>query len=251
MIVSRSNVVLRDEQAVAKPVDEIRLKWGIGMLSPIWVAVPLGIALSLSSMGLASPASAAEFPPCPPPSSNEYLLLIPGQTEAERTRAQELLPSSTPVIICDYLANTVVRAGGFTSLESANAWAQYLTEVEGLQAFVARPAAPTETQATDPATASSTAATAYNPQPLGVGYAILVDYDQQPSVAGRLQQLTNAPVGLAVYQQQPYLLAAQSTDASLAGSVLKMLSDGNFSVLMVDSRQVVRLSSEVVISQGE
>jgi hypothetical protein len=86
-------------------------------------------------------AAQAVFPPCPPPQVNEYLLLVRGNTEAERNRVQDLLPSNSTVMVCDYLSDTVVRAGGFTNLENANAWAQYMTEVEGLQAFVARPAA--------------------------------------------------------------------------------------------------------------
>lgn len=95
------------------------------------------------------------FPPCPPPQTNEFLLLVRGNTEAERNRVQDLLPSSSTVMICNYLSDTVVRAGGFTSLENANAWAQYMTEVEGLQAFVARPAstAATPSPTTPPVTA--------------------------------------------------------------------------------------------------
>ncbi|PSR16778.1 hypothetical protein C8255_16105, partial [filamentous cyanobacterium CCP3] len=91
------------------------------------------------AVGFWNPAS-AQFPPCPPPSANEYLLLVRSNTEAERDRVQDLLPSNSTVLVCDYLNDTVVRAGGFTNLENANAWAQYMTEVEGFQAFVARPA---------------------------------------------------------------------------------------------------------------
>ena len=74
------------------------------------------------------------------------------------------------VMVCDYLEDTVVRAGGFTNLENANAWAQYMTEVEGFQAFVARPAAnsePTTPTTTTPETNPSAPdnATATNSQP--------------------------------------------------------------------------------------
>ncbi|NJN22442.1 MAG: hypothetical protein HC812_16255 [Leptolyngbya sp. RL_3_1] len=79
------------------------------------------------------------------------MLLVQGETETERNRIQDLLPASTDVTVCQYLDSTVVRAGGFTSLENANAWAQYLTEVEGAQAFVARPAAPGEVTTVTPA----------------------------------------------------------------------------------------------------
>ncbi|MFH7242326.1 MAG: hypothetical protein ACHWZW_05690 [Spirulina sp.] len=109
-------------------------------------------------MGAASAQVA--FPACPPPQANEYLLLVRGNTEAERDRVQDLLPSSSTVMVCNYLSDTVVRAGGFTSLENANAWAQYMTEVEGLQAFVARPAA---TTATNPPTTTSPTPTSPTP----------------------------------------------------------------------------------------
>lgn len=99
-----------------------------------------------------SASAQVAFPACPPPQTNEYLLLVRGNTEVERNRVQDLLPSSSTVMVCNYLSDTVVRAGGFTSLENANAWAQYMTEVEGLQAFVARPAATTATN--PPATTS-------------------------------------------------------------------------------------------------
>ncbi|QQE66134.1 hypothetical protein GFS31_28320 [Leptolyngbya sp. BL0902] len=101
------------------------------------------------------------FPVCPPPQTNEYLLLVRGNTEAERNRVQDLLPSSSTVMVCNYLSDTVVRAGGFTSLENANAWAQYMTEVEGLQAFVARPA----TATTPPPTTTTPPPTATTPPP--------------------------------------------------------------------------------------
>jgi hypothetical protein len=220
----------------------------------------MGIA---ACMGAIAPtaAQAQSFPPCPAPAPAEYLLLAQGITEAERTRIQNLLPTSTDVMVCEYLSDPVVRAGGFTSLENANAWAQYLTDVEGVQTFVARPAeagdgiaaTPPPTPATPETSEPSvtTPAVGYAPQLLGPGYAVLVDYSDDPAIAATAQQTLGTPVGLAVYQEQPYLLAIQSGDPQVAASTLQTLSTGEFTVFMVNSSNVVLISPAIaVIPEG-
>jgi hypothetical protein len=176
-------------------------------------------------------------------------------------------------MVCDYLNDAVVRAGGFTNLENANAWAQYMTEVEGFQAFVARPATtatqppppgagttpsapgnpPTSgtTTTTPPATNPATIAgpTAYAPQPLGTGFAVLVDYQYQPDYAIAIQRQVGQAVGLAVYRQRSYLLIAQSPDIAGAASTLEVLSSLNIPGFIVDSREVVMLTPAVALTE--
>ncbi|MEB3269153.1 MAG: hypothetical protein VKJ09_11485 [Leptolyngbya sp.] len=215
----------------------------------------------VAGFSVVAPAAAQTFPPCPPPAPAEYLLLAQGNTEAERDRIQALLPTSTDVMVCEYLSQSVVRAGGFTSLENANAWAQYLTDVEGVQTFVARPAAPGEaiSAAPPPETPAATATppatiptaepmVAYGPQLLGQGYAVLVDYGDDPAIAASVQQTLGAGVGLAVYQQQPYLLALQSGDPQVAARTLQTLSAGEFTAFIVDSSTVVLLSPAIAVT---
>ncbi|MGB3200816.1 MAG: hypothetical protein WBA99_07935 [Nodosilinea sp.] len=242
-------------------------------------AVVLGLMLA-PVLGFWNPAK-AQFPPCPPPSANEYLLLVRSNTEAERDRVQDLLPSNSTVLVCDYLNDTVVRAGGFTSLENANAWAQYMTEVEGFQAFVARPAttvaqpAPVNGSPTDQAptasatgttpTATSTTpsseastnggttaaqpqSTAYAPQPLGTGFAVLVDYQYQPETAIAIQRQVGQAVGLAVHRQRSYLLIAHSPDVDGAASTLTVLTSLNIPGFIVDSQDVVMLTPAVALT---
>ncbi len=227
-------------------------------------------------MGGAAMAQSA-FPPCPPPQTNEFLLLVRGNTEAERDRVQDLLPSNSTVMVCNYLSDAVVRAGGFTSLENANAWAQYMTEVEGLQAFVARPAtttsSPTAPPTTTPtvsnpptATATATPPTnptpgatttspttvapvAYAPQPLNVGFAVLVDYQYQPDLARSVQAQVGQAVGLAVYRQRPYLLIAYSPNLEGAATTLSVLGGYGISGFIVDSREVVMLTPAIALAQ--
>ncbi|HEY9889026.1 MAG TPA: hypothetical protein V6D02_11540 [Candidatus Obscuribacterales bacterium] len=232
------------------------------------------LALALAGGAIAPAAKADEFPPCAPPVADEYLLLVQGDTVAARDRIQNLLPATTSVSVCRYLDDIVVRAGGFTSLENANAWAQYLTEVEGAPAFVARPAAPGEVipddpiaaQPVEPAPAAPSVPTettpepalpdapvaivpagevAYAPQLLGQGYAVLVEYGNNPEIAQQLQQTLDQPVGLAVYQQRPFLLVTQSPDAQVAAQVLQTLSNSRFGAFIVDSSEVVLLSTGV------
>lgn len=233
-----------------------------------------GLITVLMTGAIAPHAVADEFPPCAPPEASEYLLLVKGDTVGARDRIQNLLPTTTSISVCRYLDDIVVRAGGFTSLENANAWAQYLTEVESAQAFVARPAAPGEIPASEPIaaepvepiaavtpegpiaaatspaepvadTTASETAVAYAPKLLGEGYAVLVDYGNNPEVAKQLQQTLNQPVGLAVYEQRPFLLATQSTDPQTAAQVLQTLSNSRFGAFMVDSSEVVLLSTAV------
>ncbi|MFM7220250.1 MAG: hypothetical protein ACKO21_08580 [Nodosilinea sp.] len=223
----------------------------------------LGGGLVSAGLGVMPPGAAA-FPPCPPPQNNEYLLLVRGNTEPERQRVQQLLPASSTVMVCDYLNDTVVRAGGFSNLENANAWAQYMTEVEGLQAFVARPAAPTTTPGpeptpaptatagsgstpTTPAPAVNSPALAYAPQALGPGYAVLVDYQYQPELAEAIQRQVGQAVGLAVYRQRAYLLIAYSPAVEGAVSTLTVLSDYGISGFIVDSQQVIMLTPAVAL----
>lgn len=85
----------------------------------------------------------------------------------------------------------------------------------------------------------------YDPQPLDEGYAVLVDYFNQPEVAVQLQQLVGADVGLASYGQRPYLLVRYTKSEDQAHSALEDLSDRGFLTMVVDSRQVMLLSPVV------
>jgi hypothetical protein len=238
--------------ATAHPRRRKKLSWGLGMVTFV-----LGTVLA--------PAS-AQFPPCPPPAANEYLLLVRSDTEAERTRVQDLLPSNSTVMVCDYLEDTVVRAGGFTNLENANAWAQYMTEVEGFQAFVARPAANNQPAAAEPdppaanpSTPGDTATTTnpqpgtngtasgFAPQPLGEGFAVLVDYQYDPETAVAIQDQIGQAVGLAVHKQRSYLLIAYSPDIDGAASTMNVLGDYGISGFIVDSREVVMLTPAIAL----
>ena len=242
---------------------------------------------SVGSVGLwAESAIAQPQSACQPPRANQFLLLVVNSRSDAQTQLQQLLPNNAILTACDYLSRNVIRVEGFSSAEIANAWAKYVSDRAGLQAFIARPAASTApatpaaaapaaspsprtpvnaassprssaansptnsarnraTSTPDASAAANPSPVAYNPQPLGTGYAVLVNYSDRPEVAAELSKAIAHSVGLAVYNQRPYLLAIQTADQAAAMALLKTLSDRGFTAEMVDSQQVVLLAPAV------
>ncbi|MBW4692664.1 MAG: hypothetical protein KME27_12965 [Lyngbya sp. HA4199-MV5] len=216
-----------------------------------------------------APAQAG-YADCQPPIAGEYLLLVVSKTLESQEQVRRTLPPNTTVTVCNYLNDVVTRVGGFTTAEAANAWAKYMRESLGLSAVVARPSepvakaspAPTATQtpvtSTTPAPTPSRMAArssprdarSYNPQTLGGGYAVLVDYFSKPALATQVQQLVGKDIGLASYRQRPYLLAVYTTDQSLANSTLQALTERGFWAMVVDSRRVTLLRQTIASPQS-
>lgn len=191
-----------------------------------------GLLALVSLSGFSGLAQAQpSMPPCQPPQSNEYLLLVRTQTQQSQEQLQRTLPANAKFTVCRYLEDTVTRISGFKRVEDANDWARYVKEIVGLSAYVLRPSA----------TTVSTNIPSYNPQPLGEGYAVLVDYFNQPEVAEKLKQLLGSDVGLVSYGKRPYLLVVYTADQSKANSTLRRLSDRGFLSMVVDSRRVTLL----------
>ncbi|AFZ18941.1 hypothetical protein Mic7113_3202 [Allocoleopsis franciscana PCC 7113] len=197
-----------------------------------FLRVSSGLLTLVSLSGFFNLAQAQpSMSPCQPPQSNEYLLLVRTSTQESQEQLQRTLPANTQFTVCRYLEDTVTRVSGFKRVEDANDWARYVKEIVGLSAYVLRPSA----------TTVSTNIPSYNPQPLGEGYAVLVDYFNQPEVAGKLKQLLGSDVGLVSYGTRPYLLVVYTNDQSKANSTLRRLSDRGFLSMVVDSRRVTLL----------
>ncbi|NJR40365.1 MAG: hypothetical protein HC781_17985 [Leptolyngbyaceae cyanobacterium CSU_1_4] len=204
---------------------------------------------------------------CQAPRPNEYLLLVRNPKTDTQTRLRQLLPANALLTPCTYLNESVVRVEGFASADVANAWAKYLSDQAGLQAIVSSPSStssvhllpnPPATSGTGagsfprpnptpttPTPTSATTGASYNPQPLGSGYAVLVSYFNRPEIAADVRNVTNRNVGLVSFEQRPYLLAAQGTNASSASAVLSRLTQEGFTAVLVDSRGVVLLTADV------
>ena len=198
------------------------------LLSLVLLTVP-GLII-----GISSTAAQSATPDCQPPKVGEYLLLVVSPTPESQDQVRRALLPNTSTTICKYLKDTVTRIGGFTQIETANAQARYFNDTVGLSAFVAQGQAQTP-----PGTQ------AYNPKPLGAGYAVLVDYFNQPEAATQVRQLLGTDVGLVSYGQRPYLLAVYSGDQKKVNSTLQKLSNGGFFAMLVDSRKVMLLKAVV------
>lgn len=212
-------------------------------------------------------AMAQSLPTCQPPQNNEYLLLVRNQKPETQEQLRQLLPASAVLTPCTYLNDSVVRVEGFATADLASAWAQYLSDRAELQATVARPPvqatnptasstpAPSPTTSAAPSNSNSTAANpasnparspaSFNPQPLGAGYAVVVNYFNRPEVAIDVQQITARDVGLVAFEQRPYLLAIYTPDPTVASTVLRSLTDRGFIAAIVDSRRAILLTPTV------
>jgi hypothetical protein len=209
--------------------------------------------LSLLSLGITAASGLAqtnpELPACQPPAADEYLLLVVTPTAQTQEKLKQSLPPSVSVPACNYLGSQVSRMGGFRDVDNANAWSQYINEVVGLPAFVARP--PSGATATTPppvpgqVPTASAPTQAFAPKPLGSGYAVLVSYFNNPAIAAQLKQARQQTPGLVSYGQRPYLLAHYTNDSAAALNTLTTLTNQGFQALLVDSRDVMVLTEQV------
>ncbi|MBF2003541.1 MAG: hypothetical protein IGS38_22815 [Synechococcales cyanobacterium M58_A2018_015] len=239
------------------------------------LATSCPVLLGATALALSSAETIAQPPPnCQPPRENEYLLLVRNQRPDTQSQLQQLLPEAAVLTPCNYLGTNVVRVEGFASADIATAWAQYLAETADLQAYVTRlaetpavatapsavggtsspsPTPATATSAANPDTAPANdanraAAPGFNPQPLGAGYAVLVNYFNRPEVAAEVKQVTAQNVGLVAFEQRPFLLAVHTADPAAASAVLKALSERGLTAAIVDSRRAILLAPTVAES---
>jgi hypothetical protein len=212
----------------------------------------------------------AQLANCAPPITGEYLLLVLTPTADVQARVYAVLPVSFKPTTCNYLSATVLRIGDFSSQETADNWATYIAQQATTSAFVARPPAPgqpsvlpplpgspaptpgssplpTVTPTVTPSiTPSITPTTGYNPQALGTGYAVLVNYYNRPETVSQVRSVVNdRDVGLVSYGQQPYLLAAFTSNQTAANDLLQKLTDKGLWAMTVDGRRVVLLKAPV------
>lgn len=181
--------------------------------------------------------------PCQPPKLGESLLLIVTNSNENQQQIMGILPPQVIATPCQYLDDVVLRVEGFPNISTASNWAQYINNNFKLSAFVAVP----QGDSRMPIPQSTPENQPYNPQPLGQGYAVLVDYFNNPQIAAELQQLLQQKVGLVSYQQRPYLLAEFTANQNMAKRVLQSLSDRGFWVLMVDAPAVILLRNAVTV----
>ena len=239
-------------QNPTKQLTEIR-----SQLYKFILSLPLFSATSIALLALTILSSSVKAESsCQPPQSDEYLLLIVTPTPEQQERAKRSFPGNTDNTVCRYINDTVTRVGGFRDSQIASDWVKYIEDVVGLQAYVVRsPAAalpqnlpvynPQPAPGSEPITNPATGNLAFNPQPLGPGYAVLVDYFNQPELAAQVREALGTQVGLASYGQRPFLFVAYTTDQNAATAAVKTLSDRGFWPMLVDSRRVTVIAPAV------
>lgn len=220
---------------------------GVQGLSTILVSSLLAISIG----SLAARTSLAQET-CAAPKPGEYLLLIVSNTSEEQKLVQRTLPNDIKSEVCRYLSNLVTRVGGFNDQLVAEDWATYLQDKVKLPAYVVRQEAtplsrpsPNSTPVVRETPPASKPESRYNPQPLGAGYAVLVDYFNQPELAVQLRTVMGEDVGLVSYGQRPYLLVEYTTDSEKATATLKQLSSRGFWSMLVDSNRVMVISPAI------
>ncbi|MHC0063557.1 hypothetical protein ACWATR_11595 [Nostoc sp. UIC 10890] len=221
----------------------------------------LGLAISTASFayagligGMSSVFAQQAIPLCQPPNAGEYLLLVVSPTANNQKQLRSALPPELKTITCQYLNETVTRVGGFNKIDDANRWARYVSNIVGLSAIITtRPTAadvqpqsqPQQQPQPQRQPQSPQQTVTYNPQALGEGYAVLVDYYNRPELVNSVQQAVGGNVGFVSYGQRPYLLAVYTTNQSEAYNTLQKLNNGGFVASIVDSRKVILLRSTV------
>jgi hypothetical protein len=208
----------------------------------------LGLAIAGLIGGMNSVFAQSAIPLCQPPTSGEYLLLVVSPTADNQKQLRSALPPELKTITCKYLNETVTRIGGFKKIDDANRWARYVSNIVGLSAIITtrpttadvQPQRQPQLQQQPPQQTVN-----YNPQALGEGYAVLVDYYNRPELVTSVQQAVGGNVGFVSYGQRPYLLAVYTTNQSEAYNTLQKLNNGGFVASIVDSRKVILLRSTV------
>ena len=198
-----------------------------------------GLVLAIASLigNINSVTAQKNIPVCQAPTAGEYLLLVISPTQDNQIQLRRTLPNELKTTTCRYLNDTVTRIGGFNKIDDANRWARYVNSIVGLSAIITtRPA-----DAQQPRSQS----VSYNPQSLGTGFAVLVDYFNRPELATQLQQVVEGDIGFVSYGQRPYLLAVYTTNQKEAYNTLQKLNERGFSTYLVDSRKVLLLRSVV------
>ncbi|MEH2073353.1 MAG: hypothetical protein V7K57_03000 [Nostoc sp.] len=210
----------------------------------------LGLAIAGLIGGMSSVFAQQAIPVCQPPTSGEYLLLVVSPTANNQKQLRSALPPELKTITCKYLNETVTRIGGFKKIDDANRWARYVSNIVGLSAIITTRPTTADVQPQQRAQQQAQQqppqqTVNYNPQALGEGYAVLVDYYNRPELVSSVQQAVGGNVGFVSYGQRPYLLAVYTTNQSEAYNTLQKLNNGGFVASIVDSRKVILLRSTV------
>lgn len=179
---------------------------------------------------------------CQPPASNEYLLAILTETPANQDVLRRSLLPDIQINICRYIDQIISSIRGFDDKDVASDWARYIQDIVGLNAYVVKPIEETiSLNQCLPVPPDID----FNLQPLGNGYAVLVDYNNQPEIALQLQKILGRNLGLVAYGEKPFLLVTYTKESQAATNSMFNLSNRGFLTFVVDSSKVTLISPRV------
>lgn len=204
------------------------------------------VGVVLLSLGVSGKPSLGQTA-CRPPQPGEYLLLIVSNTPEKRELANEVLPTDIERQVCQYLNDIVTRVGGFDDILIAEDWAAYFQETSGLSAYVVKSDALGSQPQPRPPQRPRPPSNQFDPKPLGAGYAVLVEYFDQPEIAAQAEEFTGKRVALVSYNQRSYLLLEHSTDPNDAVASFQRLNREGFWPMVVDSSRVTILRSSLMM----
>ena len=174
---------------------------------------------------------------CSPPNPGEFTLMVPtpdrnSQQFLSQVLLFQALPNNSTAQLCQYQGEIVTHIRNFPNRQLAQRWSQYISENAPLQAFVvSSPISGSVPQV-------PTAPVRESKDSIGTGFAVLVNYQNNPEIATQVQRLIGTPVGWASFEGNRYLLASQTSNPQEATATLMSLGDRGFSVILVDARQV-------------
>lgn len=236
--------------------------WRMGAMGLAFLALVAGTPKVMAQ----TVAQSAPIGDCLPPVANEFLLFAVTRTTESQAVLRSKAPKDATTTVCRYQGEVVTRVGGFGSEPSAAAWGQYLIRATGIPTTIVRPAPVAvvpEVPQTSPAkvvpstgsgiVGSGTvgkrfAPGVYKPQVLSSGYAVLVNYNNRPEVAVQLGQVLNQAIGVAAYEERPYLYVMQTGEMSAANAVVKLLNDRGFLAMRVEAKSVVLLRTLPIVA---
>ena len=206
------------------------------------------LALTTASLigSMTSVSAQQNLPVCELPRPGEYVLLVLSPRADSYQQLRNIIPNQIQATTCRYLTDTVTRIGGFNSIDDANRWGRYIKNIAGLSTIISTRAVAGDVvldPVQPPPTPGQTIS--FNPQLLGDGYAVLVDYFNRPELANSIQQVVGGNIGLVSYGQRPYLLAAHTGNQQEAYRKLQRLNESGFFAILVDGNKVMLLRSSV------
>ncbi|MBW4512818.1 MAG: hypothetical protein KME64_40955 [Scytonematopsis contorta HA4267-MV1] len=216
--------------------------------------IPTVVALAVVGLSgsISRTTAQGSIPSCKPPSTGEYLLLVISPTTDNQNQLRRALPSDLKTSVCRYLNETVTRIAGFDKVDDANRWAKYVNQIAGLSAIITTkqgagtPVAQQPKPQPKPQQKPQLETANFKPQPLGPGFAVLVEYFNRPELVSQVGQVVKGDVGFVSYGQRPYLLALYTTTQKEAYDTLQRLTDRGFFAVVADSRKVMLLRRAVV-----